>query len=465
MESGTRREPARAARRRLAAREPSAAYDTPAPPARRAAPLEDLVRGESRLASAPTIGKWLEENCPPSMRKPLGPDEDDSTGAAADKVYKNPEEKLWLDRMAARGWTRPTWPKEYGGGGLSNAEARVLAEEMRRIRAARRSSASASPCSARCCCEYGNEEQKHEHLPKIVRGEIRWCQGYTEPGAGSDLAGLQTRAEDKGDHYLVNGQKIWTSYAELRRLDLLPGAHRTRTRPSTTASRSCSFDMALAGRVGRADQADQRHVAVLPDLLRGREGPEEEPGRARSNGGWTIAKALLQHEREMIGGMGLGMGGSGGGGSLEQLAKEYVGADGGRIADPVLRDQVAQHLMDSRCFTTTVRRSGRRGEVGAGPGPGVVDVQALRHRDEQAPLRAAGEGARLAGASAGRATASSRASSRTTREWLRSKGNSIEGGTVGGAAQHHRQARARSSGLSSRGTRTCHSHCPKSRSC
>ncbi len=126
--------------------------------------------------------------------------------------------------------------------------------------------------------EYGNEEQKREHLPKIVRGEIRWCQGYSEPGAGSDLAGLQTRAEDKGDHYLVNGQKIWTSYADYADWIFCL----VRTEPDRGQARRHQLPAVrhgVAGRVGLADQADQRLVAVLPDVLRGREGPEEEPGR------------------------------------------------------------------------------------------------------------------------------------------------------------------------------------------
>jgi alkylation response protein AidB-like acyl-CoA dehydrogenase len=141
------------------------------------------------------VAKWLAENCPPSMRLPLKSEEETNWGGRR-KKYTNPEEKQWLDRMAAKGWTCPTWPKEYGGGGLTNAEARVLAEELRKIHARPALVSFGITMLGPVLLEYGSEEQKREHLPKITRGEIRWCQGYSEPGAGSDLAGLQTRAED-----------------------------------------------------------------------------------------------------------------------------------------------------------------------------------------------------------------------------------------------------------------------------
>jgi alkylation response protein AidB-like acyl-CoA dehydrogenase len=371
------------------------------------------------------VGKWLEDNCPPSMRKPLGPDEDLNWGGR-NKKYENPEEKLWLDRMAARGFTTPTWPKEYGGGGLSNAQARVLAEEMRRLHCRPALVSFGITMLGPVLLQYGNEAQKKEHLPKIVKGEIRWCQGYSEPGAGSDLAGLQTRAEDKGDHYLVNGQKIWTSYANYADWIFCL----VRTDPNAPKHEGISFllfDMKSPG------------VSVAPIKLISGTSPfcqtffqDVKVPKAnlvgKVNAGWTIAKALLQHEREMIGGMGFGMGGSGGGGALEQLAKEYCGTEDGRVADSVIRDQVAQHAMDQRCFLTTLRRSAEEAKAGQGPGAAssmfklygtelnkrryellvkVLGSQALGWEGEGFNTRELG----------------------TTREWLRSKGNSIEGGT------------------------------------
>ena len=371
------------------------------------------------------VGKWLEQNCPPSMRQPLGPDEDLNWGGRKTRGAKS-DENLWLDRMAAKGYTTPTWPKEYGGGGLSNAEARVLGEELRRLHCRPALVSFGITMLGPVLLQYGNEEQKREHLPKIVRGEIRWCQGYSEPGAGSDLAGLQTRAEDKGDHYLVNGQKIWTSYANYA--DWIFWLVRTDTNaPKHEGISFLLFDMQSPG------------VSVSPIKLISGTSPfcqtffqdVSVPKKnlvGKVNAGWTIAKALLQHEREMIGGMGFGMGGSGGGGSLDQLAKEYCGVDAGRVADPVIRDQVVQHMMDQRCFMTTLRRSAEEMKSGQGPGAAssmfklygtemnkrryellvkVLGSQALGWEGEGFNTRELG----------------------TTREWLRSKGNSIEGGT------------------------------------
>ena len=141
--------------------------------------------------------------------------------------------------MGEKGWGAPTWPKQYGGGGLSPRRGpRAAAEEMAAIGARNPIGGMGVMMFGPTLLEYGTEAQKPQHIPAIVKGEVRWCQGYSEPGAGSDLACLQTRAEDKGDHWLVNGQKIWTSGAQYRRLVLLPGAHRHHAR-STRASASC----------------------------------------------------------------------------------------------------------------------------------------------------------------------------------------------------------------------------------
>src|SRR5271167_1145522 len=156
---------------------------------------------------------WLEANCPTEMRQPLRNDGDACWGGRRWK-FASDAQRLWLKRMAERGWTVPTWPREYGGGGLSSAQARVLTQEMGRIKARPPVLSFGIWMLGPVLLEYANDEQKKEHLPKIACGEIRWCQGYSEPGAGSDLASLQTRAEDKGDQFLVNGSKIWTSYAD-----------------------------------------------------------------------------------------------------------------------------------------------------------------------------------------------------------------------------------------------------------
>jgi acyl-CoA dehydrogenase len=113
--------------------------------------------------------------------------------------------------MADKGYTAPTWPSEYGGGGLSEAENKVLQEEMAKLKLVRPTFSMGLWMFGPTLLEHGTHEQKLEHLPKIVRSETNWCQGFSEPGAGSDLASLQMRAVPDGDHFVVNGQKIWTS--------------------------------------------------------------------------------------------------------------------------------------------------------------------------------------------------------------------------------------------------------------
>ena len=155
---------------------------------------------------------WLEKNCPPEMRKPATSDADVFWGGRNTK-FASDAQRVWFERMRDKGWTVPDWPKEYGGGGLDGAEHKVLREEMGRIGARSPLSSFGIWMLGPALLKFGNEAQKKEHLPKIAAGLIRWCQGYSEPNAGSDLASLQTRAESDGDDYVINGQKIWTSYA------------------------------------------------------------------------------------------------------------------------------------------------------------------------------------------------------------------------------------------------------------
>ncbi|MCC7267671.1 MAG: acyl-CoA dehydrogenase family protein, partial [Caulobacteraceae bacterium] len=151
---------------------------------------------------------WLKENFPPALAGKGGLMMQETQGQMP------PEFGAWKKAMGDKGWGVPTWPKAYGGGGLSAAEARVLAQEMAEIGAWNPIGGMGVGMFGPTLLEYGTEEQKQRYIPDIVTGKVRWCQGFSEPGAGSDLASLQTRAEDKGDHFLVNGQKIWTSGAQ-----------------------------------------------------------------------------------------------------------------------------------------------------------------------------------------------------------------------------------------------------------
>src|SRR3982750_605074 len=264
---------------------------------------------------------WLEANCPPEMREPMR-DESDACWGGRNPTFKNEAQKQWMEVMAGRGWTVPDWPKDYGGGGLSPAETKILKQEMGRIGARPPLTSFGISMLGPALLKYGTEEQKHRFLPEIARGEIRWCQGYSEPGAGSDLAGLQTKAEDKGDHWLVNGQKVWTSYAD--KADWIFCLVRTSAESKHQGISFLLFDMATPG------------VSTKPILLISGNSPfcetffddvkvPKDQVVGEVNKGWDVAKYLLGHEREMISAMGLG-------GQTTALGNAV-----GPIEDPLLR--------------------------------------------------------------------------------------------------------------------------------
>ncbi len=369
---------------------------------------------------------WLEENCPESMRTPMPADEFPDFGRRA--RYKNPDTKLWLDRMAERGWTMPLWPAEYGGGGLSKEQTRVLEEELQRINARPAlGGGMGTSMIGPALLEFGSPEQCGEHIPKIVRGEIWWCQGYSEPGSGSDLAGLQTRAVEDGDDYVINGSKIWTSNAD--RADWMFCLVRTDPDvPKHDGITFVLFDMASPGVTVRPIRlisgASPFCETFLDDVRVPKRNVVSEPGK-----GWTVAKRLLQYERTSIGG---GMGGGLSGGtrarSLQALAKRYAGHVRGRIADDGLRGRVVEHSMNDRAFGLSMRRNGEESRSGRAPTftSSFFKYYGTEQNKDRYEILTSLLGVRALGWSgdgfADRELA-------TTREWLRSRANSIEGGT------------------------------------
>ena len=367
---------------------------------------------------------WLEENCPQSMRTPMGENEEPWGGK--NPSWPNPDSKVWLDNMANRGWTAPTWPKAYGGGGLDKDEAKILAQELRAIKARPALMSFGIWMLGPALLEFASEEQKLEYLPQIVRGEIRWCQGYSEPGAGSDLAGLQTSADDKGGHYLVNGQKIWTSYANYA--DWIFCLVRT---DKTVKHAGISFlliDMATKGVETRPIKLISGSSPFCETFLTDVTVPKGNLV-GELNKGWTIAKRLLQHEREMISGMGIGGASGGSGGKPEDLAKSYIGEKDGKVADAALRDTITRHKMDGHGFLLTLQRSAAETKAGQNTGAASSMFKyygtELNKRRFEILLETMGtnglgwEGDQF-----------SSSELNTTRSWLRSKGNSIEGGTT-----------------------------------
>ncbi|HEY5680001.1 MAG TPA: acyl-CoA dehydrogenase family protein [Pseudomonadales bacterium] len=364
---------------------------------------------------------WLEENCPPSMRTPLPADEYPGGGRRA--VYGNPDTGVWMQRMAERGFTVPLWPTEYGGAGLDAGENQVLQEELRRINARPALLGMGISMIGPALLEFGTEAQKREHLPKIARGEIWWCQGYSEPNAGSDLAGLGTSAVEDGDDYIVNGQKIWTSGAD--RADWIFCL--VRTDPSAPKHEGITFilfDMASPGVTVKPIELISGYSpfceTFFDNVRASRRNVVGEP-----NKGWTVAKRLLQYERTSIGGIG---GSSQKAATLEEIAREALGTVDGRIADADLRAGILRHRMNDRAFGLTMKRSVQQTAAGIAPGAesSFFKYYGTEQNKGRYELLMSLLGTRGLGWSGPGFSDEERDA---TRAWLRSKANSIEGGT------------------------------------
>ena len=373
----------------------------------------DAFRQETR--------EWLEDNCPQSMRLPMD-GEDDLVWGGRKAIYHNPESKKWLDAMGAKGWTAPLWPKDYGGGGLNKDEAKILNDEMRSMGARPPLLSFGIWMLGPVLLEFGNEEQKKKFLPPIVRGEIRWCQGYSEPNAGSDLASLQTRAEDKGDHWLVNGQKVWTSYADMA--DWIFCLVRTNQSKKHDGISFLLFDMASEGVETKPIKLISGSSPFCETFFNNVKVPKDHL-IYELNKGWTVAKRLLQFERSSISNFG-GGGGQTSSGGLDQLAKDYIGVADGKIADHALRQDIAQLKMDGFAFGLTLKRVQEESKKGPSPTTSILKFYGAEYNKRRCEKMIDIMGMSGLGWS-GEGFSDDELS--ITREWLRSKGNSIEGGT------------------------------------
>jgi len=373
------------------------------------------------------VREFLEAECPATMRGPADPTGTMNWGGRKREFFQPEEDgERWMQTMAERGWTVPTWPKEYGGGGLDTAHARVLAQEMARIQAKPPLTNLGITMLGPTLLEYGNEEQKQEHLRAIVEGRIRWCQGYSEPGAGSDLASLQTRCEDEGDHFRINGQKIWTTYAD--KSDWIFCL--VRTDPDSPKHEGISFVLI---------DMDQPGVTTTPIKLISGSSPFcqtfFEDARAEKkdlvgplNGGWTIAKRLLQFERMSIGGMDSARTRGPRRATLAELAKQQFGDQDGRLAEPGLRDEIAAFDIADHAMRSTMRRAADEARSGGevGTASSILKYIATENNKRRQEIRVEILGMQGLGWEGEGFEAEHL---QTTRDWLRSKANSIEGGT------------------------------------
>ena len=369
----------------------------------------DHFRTEARI--------WLDANCPPEMREPVR-DESDVCWGGRNFEFKSPAQQAWLEACVAKGYTVPDWPKAYGGAGLSPAEAKALREEMNRIGARPPLSSFGIWMLGPALLKFGTEEQKVHYLGQVARGEIRWCQGYSEPGSGSDLVSLQTYGEDKGDHWLVSGQKIWTSYAD--KADWIFCLVRTDKANKYQGISFLLFDMASPG------------VSTKPILLISGNSPFCEtffdnvsvPKTqlvGELNRGWDVAKYLLGHEREMIS----GAGGADRLNTIGAVLSRNTGSGAG-VEDPLLRAELAMFDVDALAYGAMGEKFLDEIKVGkahpAQPNTMKYAGTELNKRRHEL-LMAAGGSAALEWDSTG-SNGGTRA-----RSWLRTKANSIEGGT------------------------------------
>ena len=370
------------------------------------------------------VREWLEANFPKSLANDAN-----AQLAKLQAQPESPEATAWRKALGAKGWGTPTWPKEIGGGGLSREQAKVLAEEMAKVGARNPIGGMGVTFFGPTLLEYGSEALKKEHFPGIVNGDVWWCQGYSEPGAGSDLASLQTRAEDKGDHFLVNGSKIWTSGAQ--HADRCYCLVRTDTSKKHEGISFLLIDMKDPGVETRPILLINGQAPFCETFFTDVKVPKSQLF-GPLNGGWTVAKRLMQFERDSIAGM-LGGGNIGGGAvampTIPEAAKERLGVEAdGRLAEPDLRRRITDHLMENRAFTLTVKRAADDARSSNGPSNAAAIMKyagaKIAHERNELMVEAMGlQGLGWDG------DGFSPAELNAVRSWLRSKANSIEGGT------------------------------------
>ena len=364
------------------------------------------------------VREWLSANFPTSLQGQGIGDEGDK------KDFKE-----WRLKLANKGWGAPTWPTEYGGGGLTQTEARIIDDEMIAAGAFNPISGLSGmgiTMVGPTILEYGTEDQKNRHLPGIASGEIRWCLGLSEPNAGSDLASLSTKAEDDGDSYLINGQKIWTSGANI--------------------SQWCGALVRTDSKAGKRDgisfvllPMDQAGVETRPIKLIAGASPfcetyfndaaaDKKDLLGNLNDGWSVIKRLLQHERQSQTGS-RSAGTASKPEPIQDMALRYAGADEkGRLADPDLRGRIANYLMDASAHSLTIARitAESKGNVNVSAAASILKNSATQVAQTKAELTVELMGTQGLGWEGNDFTQQELGH---VREWLSGKAMSIYGGS------------------------------------
>jgi alkylation response protein AidB-like acyl-CoA dehydrogenase len=363
--------------------------------------------------------RWLEENCPTSMRTP--PKEfADLYWGGRNSTFSSEDQKNWFTKMLEKKWIVPYWDTQYGGGGLSPEENNILTQEMIRIGCRKPLFSFGISMLGPALQQFANKEQKMRFLPDITSGKTWWCQGYSEPNAGSDLAGLQTKAEDKGDHYLVSGSKVWTSYAD--KADWIFCL--VRTDFEATKHNGISFlliDMKSAGVSTRPIKLISGKSPFCETFFDGVKVPKENL-IGTLNDGWTIAKYLLTHERQMIGGVGETDVRK----AVHEIALENMPSRDGILSDSILRSEIAEIEMNDAVFEMTIQRI--TDEAKTGVNAGALSSFFKYYGTEQNVARMELISS-ITGTNGLLWESDNKDAVSVVRTFCRSKGNTIEGGT------------------------------------
>ena len=339
--------------------------------------MDDVVTAEM-TAFRKEVSAWISDNFPISLKNMANPMSREAM------AFPTQDQEAWRKAMGAKGWGTPTWPSQYGAAGLSADHARVIQQELLRAGAYNPIGGMGVMMFGPTLLEYGTAEQKAQHLPPIVRGDFQWCQGFSEPGAGSDLVSLQTRAEDRGDHFLVNGQKTWTSGAQWAKWCFC--LVRTNPHDKYNGISLLLFPMSTPGVEARPIKLINGNSSFCELFLTDVKVPKDQLV-GPLNGGWTVAKRLLQHERTALARSTTTAVQAY---SLLDLARKYVGVDGhGRIANPDLRARIVANEMEGRIFRQTALRATVEAKGGG-------DVSALSSMMKNANTRQTQQRAELA---------------------------------------------------------------------
>lgn len=365
---------------------------------------------------------WLAKHCPKGARGP------GQIPWGSSKIPLTDDAQQWLERMAERGWTVPTWPREYGGAELDRDQYRVLIDELKRIDARPPLTGRGVNYIGPTLLELGSDAQKARWLPGISRGEGGWAMGYSEPAAGSDLASLELRAQRDGDSYRLNGRKTWTSDA----MDCDYIFVLARTNPDKPKHEGISLILV---------DMNQPGVQVRPIQLISGASPFNETlfenARASSNdvvggidNGWSVGKRLLQFERSTH--AGINISGSQGGmvatSKMPKKIRKLTKQRDGRIADTDLRARLARYEMNGHAQRLTQQRAI---EELAARAPGftssAVKLSGALHTQAGDELLLSALGHR--GIAWQKSSTAKTKAQAHTREWLRQKALTIAGGT------------------------------------